>query len=557
MKKPVEKNYKTKIFDVLIIGSGGAGLTAAINLPDEYEVAIISKTHPLSSQTVSAQGGINAPLQKDDKIDWFIFDIIKGGEYLGDRDSIEIMCKNAASSILDLQRKGVPFALDEEGNITQRKYGGQTLNYGKGELAQRACSVGDRTGKSISQILYNLAKEKDIEFFSSSFALNLIIEQDQAKAVLVWDYAAKEIVLYKTQHIIIATGGVGAIYNNSSSENICTGDGNALALKAGLELQDIEFIQYHPTGLYYNGFLISEAARSEGGFLENSKGERFMEKYSPNLKDLDCRDIVARAIHQEIKIGNGCGEKKDFIYLNITHLSKEKIQEKLPTLYDTVTKFNIDPTKDKIPVKPTAHYTMGGVPTNKFSEVLKGEQVIENLYAIGEAASSSVHGANRLGCNSLLEIVVFGKVAAERIKENKKEKNIYQENQKYIESLIAEFQENIGEGNTNVTALREALGGIMDDYAGVIKDQKSLEKALDKLTKLTNKISSTKEENLQNLLELKNLISQAFVILKSSLARKESRGSHFRQDFSSKSDVYLQHSRVSIDGSICYYKVRS
>jgi len=532
---------KQEIYDVIIIGGGGAGLTAALNLAgNDLDIAVLSKTHPLKSHTAAAQGGINAPLGNmgEDKVEWFIYDTVKSSDYLADQDSVEVLCKNANQAVLNLEKLGVAFNKTDEGKIYQRQYGGQTLDFGQGDLARRSCGVADKTGSSIMERLFAKATSLGVNMIDNIFAEQLVIENGQIQGVLCWDLASSSLRFFGTNYIVIASGGFAGLYKTNTAANSCTGDGLALALKAGLALQDMEFIQFHPTTLALNGLLISEVARAEGGYLTNNKNERFMEQYAPNLKDLASRDVVARAIFSEIANGNGCGAEQDYVHLNVGHLGKEKLLKFLPNLYETCLNFlNIDPLKDPIPVKPSAHYTMGGIPTDSNAKV----EGVKGLYAIGETASASVHGANRLGCNSLLEIIVFGKVAADHIKTNFERGNIAElDIQKYIDA----FNNNLKGSEENIARQRELLASLMESNLGLVREESTMQQALDALEKI--KPGALKEQSDPNhmveFLEFKNLLEIAKIVTKSAIARKESRGAHYREDYSDRDDKnYLYH----------------
>ncbi len=414
-----------KQFDVIIIGSGGAGLMAALSCAQFgiKNIAIISKVMPLNSHTVAAKGGINAALSnvQEDNWQWHAFDTIKGGDYLTDVDAVEILCKKASEAILDLEKMGVVFSRDNAGKIAQRAYGGQTENFGKGDVAYRACYSKDKTGHTILYSLYEKALEKGIKFFSEFFVSDLLVDDKKTcYGCLAIDLNVGELVIFESGLTIIATGGYSQIYQNTTSSVICTGDGSALVFKEGLPLQDMEFVQFHPTGIFGCGFLITEAARGEGAYLLNGKGERFMKEYAPKMTELASRDVIARAMATEIHKGNGCGENKNFLHLDLRHLSDDVLQNKLPGVVELIKNFvrnnhkQIDIKKDLIPVSPSAHYTMGGIPTNLDCMVIDGEREIAGLMAIGESACVSVHGANRLGCNSLLDLIVFGKIAGQK-----------------------------------------------------------------------------------------------------------------------------------------------
>ena len=410
-------------YDVVVLGAGGSGLRAAVGLSEAgLKTACISKVFPTRSHTSAAQGGISAALGNmgEDDWRWHMYDTVKGSDWLGDQDAIEYLCKEAPRAVVELERYGVPFSRTDDGKIYQRPFGGMTKNYGNG-TAQRTCAAADRTGHAILHTLYGQALKHNTEFFIEYFALDLIMKNGECKGVIAWNLADGTIHRFRAHITIIATGGYGKVYQSATSAHTCTGDGNAMVLRAGLPLQDMEFVQFHPTGIYGVGCLITEGARGEGGFLVNGKGERFMERYAPNAKDLASRDVVSRSMEMEINEGRGVGKDKDHISLHLDHLDKEVLDERLPGITEAAKTFaNVDINKQPIPVVPTVHYNMGGIPTNYKAEVLTlngSEKTVPGLMAIGEAACVSVHGANRLGSNSLIDLVVFGRAAAKRAAE--------------------------------------------------------------------------------------------------------------------------------------------
>lgn len=546
-----------KNFDILIIGSGGAGLSAAIAAVENgaKNIAVISKVNPTSSHTVSAKGGINAALGNVVADDWkfHAFDTIKGGDYLADVDAVEILCSKAKEAILDLEKRGVVFSRDNAGNLAQRAYGGQTVNFGEGGVAYRACYSKDKTGHTILHTLYQQALKNDVKFFSEFFVSDLLIENENCYGCLAVDLAAGELVVFAANQVILATGGYSQIYHNTTSSLICSGDGSALFFKENLPLKDMEFVQFHPTGIHGFGFLITEAARGEGGYLLNSNGERFMQNYAPKMMELASRDVISQAMAREIFEGRGCGSKKDFLYLDLRHLSDEVLNGKLPGVVELVAKFaRLNVKKDLIPVSPSAHYTMGGVPCDASA------RAIENLFAVGEVACASVHGANRLGCNSLLDLIVFGKIAgieaAKAINSNyKKLPNKIAD--KKIENLKNIFAVSSGQNAISLSNLRQELQKNNEKYLGVFRNKDLLEQGFSKLKTLYAQFKKYRltQKNLMWNEELVEYFELEFLLLNSlaanfaALNREESRGAHYRSDFLARDDEnFLAHSMVKI-----------
>jgi succinate dehydrogenase/fumarate reductase flavoprotein subunit len=544
---------KNNFYDVLIIGSGGSGLAAAIfALNRGLNVAMVSKVHPLKSHTVAAQGGINASLGNVtyDDWKWHAYDTIKASAWLADQDSVEEMCKSAPDVIYMLSELGVAFDRQDNGKINQKIYGGQSTDYGKGGLAYRACFSKDRTGHSVMHKLYEQAVAKGATFFNYNFALDLIYTEGKCTGLVCWDIENGSLNVIKAQNTIIATGGYSQIYATATSAAVCTGDGNGLAARIGVGLQDMEFVQFHPTALNKIGVLITEAARSAGGILRNKTGERFMEKYAPKFKDLATRDVVARAIATEIKDGNGAGDSGDHVLLDLTHLSKQDIVDKLPTVFENCAEFaKLDPSQDLIPIAPAAHYTMGGIPTDSKCQVVSYDDGIEkkigSLYAIGEAACISVHGAGRLGCNSLLDLVVFAKNAVDNLVIGDNCKSDSDPADKIINKFSSIFNKQAGD----VDSLLQDLKNTMSKNVGIFRSEEDLKIALldiDKIEASYRKIGIQDRDirwnlELQHYLELGNMLISSKATVESALWRKESRGAHWRSDAQGSNDKYTGH----------------
>ncbi len=563
-----------KEFDIIIIGSGGAGLMAAISAIDSgaKNIAIISKVIPSNSHTVAAKGGINAALGNvaGDKWQWHAYDTLKGSDYLADVNAVELLCSQAEAAILDLERMGVVFSRDNSGQIAQRAYGAQSTNFGKGDVAYRACYSKDKTGHTILHTLHEQALKNGVKFFSEFFVTDLLIEEENnCYGCLAIDINLGELVIFESKITIMATGGYSQIYQNTTSSLICTGDGSALVFKENLPLQDMEFVQFHPTGIYGHGFLVTEAARAEGGYLLNSKNERFMANYAPKMMELASRDVISQAMATEIYQGNGCGEKKDFLYLDLRHLSDDVLQNKLPGVVELVKNFaQLNVKKDLIPVSPSAHYTMGGIPANLDSIVLNYkngvEKEVDGLMVIGEAACLSVHGANRLGCNSLLDLVVFGKIsgkkAAEIIKDktNKNSAKINEIANKKVKSLQAIFEvseDDLSRQEIDLFLIKKSLQENNEKNLGVFRSQDLLELGFVKTKELFDVFKNyrVKNKNLLwneefiNYLELENLLLNSLAVGFLALMRKESRGAHYRSDYKERNDKeFLCHSLVKL-----------
>ncbi|MFC8451336.1 succinate dehydrogenase flavoprotein subunit [Kitasatospora sp. NPDC057223] len=553
-------------YDTVIVGAGGAGMRAAIESTQRSRTAVLTKLYPTRSHTGAAQGGMCAALAnvEEDNWEWHTFDTVKGGDYLVDQDAAEIMCKEAIDAVLDLEKMGLPFSRTEAGRIDQRRFGGHTRNHGEAAV-RRSCYAADRTGHMILQTLFQNCVKHGVEFFNEFYVLDLLINEGRTAGVVAYELATGEIHVFQAKSVVFASGGTGKFFKVTSNAHTLTGDGQALVYRRGLPLEDMEFFQFHPTGIWRMGILLTEGARGEGGILRNKDGERFMERYAPVMKDLASRDVCSRAIYTEIREGRGCGPDGDHVYLDLTHLPPEQLDAKLPDITEFArTYLGIEPYTDPIPIQPTAHYAMGGIPTNVEGEVLRNNtDVVPGLYAAGEVACVSVHGANRLGTNSLLDINVFGKragIAAANYSSTVGYTDLPENPAEKVQALVDGLRESTG--TESVAQIRKELQETMDTNAMVYRTGATLKQAVEDIAGLRERYKHVAIQDkgfryntdLLEAVELGNLLDLAEVLAVSALAREESRGGHYREDFPTRDDVkFMQHTmayqEVAEDGT--------
>ncbi|MFI9364857.1 succinate dehydrogenase flavoprotein subunit [Kitasatospora sp. NPDC053057] len=553
-------------YDTVIVGAGGAGMRAAIESTQRSRTAVLTKLYPTRSHTGAAQGGMCAALAnvEEDNWEWHTFDTVKGGDYLVDQDAAEIMCKEAIDAVLDLEKMGLPFSRTEQGRIDQRRFGGHSRNHGEAPV-RRSCYAADRTGHMILQTLFQNCVKHGVEFFNEFYVLDLLINEGKTAGVVAYELATGEIHVFQAKAVVFASGGTGKMFKVSSNAHTLTGDGQAVAYRRGLPLEDMEFFQFHPTGIWRMGILLTEGARGEGGILRNKDGERFMERYAPVMKDLASRDVCSRAIYTEIREGRGCGPDGDHVYLDLTHLPPEQLDAKLPDITEFArTYLGIEPYTDPIPIQPTAHYAMGGIPTNVEGEVLRNNtDIVPGLYAAGEVACVSVHGANRLGTNSLLDINVFGRragIAAADYANANEFVPLPENPEELVQGMVDKLRESTG--TESVGQIRKELQETMDTNAMVYRTGATLKQAVEDIAALRERFKHVSIQDkgfryntdLLEAIELGNLLDLAEVLAVSALAREESRGGHYREDFPTRDDVkFMQHTmayqEVAADGT--------